>query len=103
MSKDAILQGLVGVAIFLVGGIASLVVYVVRISARWATMETSLKGLMDRVEKLVQDKDSTHRDMLSQMRTDRETFASSLRQMLDSLNIRVRYLEEHVWNQSKSQ
>lgn len=90
MSKDLLVQVLTTILVFTVGGIASLVVYIVRLSSRWATMETKLGGLIERVEKLVQDKESTHRDMLAQMRSDR-----------DATNQRLRWLEEHLWKMSQ--
>ena len=91
MSKDALLTTLVTIALFLVGGIASLVVYIIRASARWATMETRLTEVIKQIEKLVQDKDQTHRDIVAK-----------LEQVSASLNARVRWLEEYVWNQKKT-
>lgn len=58
----------------------------VRTVMRWQRIEDRLADLTEDMTKLVQDKDQTHREMLGQMREDR-----------NATNERLTYLERSAW------
>jgi len=80
----------------IIGGIAfatlafSVLVFLIRGATRWGRTEQRLEELVTHVRHLVEDKDATHRDLLAKM--DKDNAAT---------NIRLRWLEEHVWNRDR--
>lgn len=58
----------------------------IRIVVKWTRTEARLEDLADDMRKLVNDKDQTHREMLGQMREDRQ-----------ATDRRLRWLEEYLW------
>lgn len=60
-----------------------------RITIKWTKIEAKIGELTDDMSKLVADKDKTHKDMLEQMREDR-----------NATNTRLRWLEETLWGRS---
>lgn len=67
-------------------GIPTLV-FIVRASIKWTRVEDRLSTISDKLIAIVKDKDDVHKEMLAQMREDR-----------DVTNRRLRWLEEHLWN-----
>lgn len=59
------------------------VIIMIRGAVKWTRTEDQLAHLVARVGDLVEDKDEVHREILEQMRLDRE-----------ATNTRLRYLEE---------
>lgn len=86
MSKDEVINVLLSVALALAGGVCTLVVYIIRVAARWSRVEQRLEDLIRDVSKLVQDKDTVHRDLVSAMREDRK-----------ATDQRLQWLERNLW------
>lgn len=63
-----------------------MVIVLYRGIVKWTRTEDKLDQLILEVEKLVKDKDETHKQMLSQMTNDRA-----------ATDRRLRWLEENVW------
>lgn len=63
-----------------------LVVLLIRISVRWARVENRLEELTEDVKSLVIDKDRVHQEI-----------ASNMEKRTDTLDRRLRWLEEHLW------
>lgn len=65
-------------------------VFIIRATVKWTRVEDKLTELITDMDKLVRDKDQTHRDIIKQMADDRA-----------ATNIRLRWLEEHLWKGRK--
>lgn len=59
---------------------------IVRAVIRWTRLEDQLITLSKDMQELVEDKDKTHKEILNQMREDR-----------NATNERLTFLERHVW------
>lgn len=66
--------------------ILPVLVYVVRITAKWASVEEKLSRVVADVDKLVRDKDTTQAAIVDMMAKDRE-----------ATDLRLRWLENHLW------
>jgi biopolymer transport protein ExbB/TolQ len=78
--------------IALVLGLMSIVgvpmlVFLIRMTARWTRVENDLSTLARDMRNLVENKDQTHAAMLDTMREDRAV-----------TDRRLRWLEENIWN-----
>ena len=74
----------------LVGLLIPMVVILIRTAVKWTRVETKLDQVVKDLALIVEDKDKVHREMQTQMREDR-----------NANNQRLRWLEEHLWNQHK--
>jgi hypothetical protein len=59
---------------------------VVRVTSKWTRTEDKLDVVLKSIERLIQDKDKTHAEMVSTMRDDRH-----------NADRRLRWLEETLW------
>lgn len=60
--------------------------YVIRVTARWASVEEKLSRVVADVDKLVRDRDTTQAKIIDMMNKDRE-----------ATDLRLRWLENHLW------
>lgn len=65
--------------------------FIIRATIKWTRVEDKLEELVNDMRKLVEDKEKTHTDIINQMTEDRR-----------ATNLRLRWLEENVWNRSKN-
>lgn len=86
MSQDALVGAFVALAVFVLGAAGTIIVYILRLAVRWARVEHQLEDLVSDVKQLVNDKDKVHQALYESMREDR-----------NATNIRLRWLEEHLW------
>jgi hypothetical protein len=64
--------------------------FVVRATIKWTRVEDKLEIIANKLLDIVKDKDETHREMLQQMREDR-----------NATNLRLRWLEENIWRRRR--
>lgn len=76
----------VTLGIFFLTSAAGLIVYIVRLTARWTRTEEKLSELIEDVKEIVKDKDAAHTLILETIKEDRR-----------ATNLRLRWLEEHLW------
>jgi hypothetical protein len=86
MSVNTVATILVTLLISMVGSIFTVVMYLIKLTARWTRMEARLEEFGAQLKALVDNKDAVHRDLVSTMD-----------KLVSQLSTRLRYLEEHQW------
>lgn len=81
----------VGVAVAIIASILiPCLVLMVRLIIQWTKFQDQLQSISSDLQHLVEDKEKVHNAMFSQMNNDRE-----------ATNLRLRWLEEHLWRITK--
>lgn len=68
-----------------------LLITLIRVTVKWTKVEAKLDELARDMRDLVESKDKVHTDMIRSMSEDR-----------DATNRRLRWLEEHIWRNSRN-
>jgi hypothetical protein len=66
----------------------------------WTRMEIRLESLANSVEKLVVDKDRVHNEIVAREQEVHNEMLSQMREDRNATNLRLRWLEEHLWNRN---